>query len=345
MSSIIDYDYELDSEFIAQLPSEKRHDSKLMVLNRATSSIEDRLFHELIDILEPGDLLVLNNAKVIPARLIGKKVTGGKVEIFLLQDRSKNKDIYWEVLVKPGIKVGTNVVFSDKLSCEVINVLDDGKRLVRFDTSLDFLTVIDELGQIPLPPYVNYDETKSEYYKQRYQTVFADKFGAAAAPTAGLHFTNDLFENLADKGVEIAYLTLYVGIGTFRPIKCDNYLEHTMHSETYELPAETVDKINEIKSIGGRVIAVGTTTTRVLEGVYNKQGQLKSGIGSTDIFIHPGFEFQVIDSMITNFHLPKSSLLLMISAFANKEFIMGAYERAKVSGYRFFSFGDAMLIV
>jgi S-adenosylmethionine:tRNA ribosyltransferase-isomerase len=345
MQSIVDFDYELDTELIAQLPSEKRHDSKLMVLNRTTKSIEDKLFHDLIDILKPGDLLVLNNAKVIPARLFGKKETGGKVEVFLLQDKSNDSDILWEVLVKPGIKAGMKVFFSDKLACEVIEVLDDGKRLVRFETDFDFLTVIDELGQIPLPPYVKYDETKTDFYKQRYQTVFAEKLGAVAAPTAGLHFTKDLFERLAVKGVEIAYLTLYVGIGTFRPIKCDNYLEHTMHSETYELPKETIDKINITKSIGRRVIAVGTTTTRVLEGVYNKQGQLKAGIGSTDIFIYPGFEFKVIDSMITNFHLPKSSLLLMISAFASKEFIMGAYERAKLSGYRFFSFGDAMLIV
>ncbi len=345
MQSIVDFDYELDIELIAQLPSEKRHDSKLMVLNRSTNSIEDKLFHELVDILMPGDLLVLNNAKVIPARLLGNKETGGKVEVFLLHDKSSGSDILWEVLVKPGIKVGTKVHFSDKLSSEVIEVLDDGKRLVSFETDFNFLSVIDELGQIPLPPYVKYDETKTDFYKQRYQTVFAEKLGAVAAPTAGLHFTNDLFERLAIKGIEIAYLTLYVGIGTFRPIKCDNYLEHTMHSETYELPLETIDKISKAKTAGGRVIAVGTTTTRVLEGVYNKQGQLKDGIGSTDIFIYPGFEFKVIDSMITNFHLPKSSLLLMISAFASKEFIMGAYERAKVSDYRFFSFGDAMLIV
>lgn len=345
MYSIVDFDYELDVELIAQLPSEKRHDSKLMVLNRTTKSIEDKLFHELIDILKPGDLLVLNNAKVIPARLIGKKETGGKVEVFLLQDKSNENGILWEVLVKPGIKEGSKVFFSDKLSCEVVSVMEEGRRLVLFITEFDFFETLDEIGQVPLPPYVNYDEGNKNLYKQRYQTVFADKEGAVAAPTAGLHFSNELLDVLRQKGVTIAFLTLYVGIGTFRPIKCDNYLEHTMHSECYELSEDTINKVNQTKNNGGKVIAVGTTSTRVLEGVFNKYGKLQAGNGSIDVFIYPGFTFKVIDAMITNFHLPKSSLLLMISAFADKDFIMEAYERAKQSGYRFFSFGDAMLIV
>ncbi len=345
MYSIADFDYELPKEFIAQLPSEKRHDSKLMVLNRETQTIEDRCFYELQDILNEGDLLVFNNVKVLPARLIGKKETGGKVEIFLLQDKSNGSGIFWEVLVKPGIKEGVKVFFSERLSCEVIAILEEGKRLVQFQTDSGFYKVIDELGQIPLPPYVNYDETKTELYKQRYQTVFAEKLGAVAAPTAGLHFSNDLLEKLRKKGINSSVLTLYVGIGTFRPIKCDNYLEHIMHQEAYELPLETIEDIKRTKKNGGKVIAVGTTTTRVLEGVFKKYGRLQEGKGSTDIFIYPGFAFKVIDSIITNFHLPKSSLLLMISAFADREFIMGAYERAKLSGYRFFSFGDAMLLL
>jgi len=345
MASIFDFDYELPKEFVAQLPSDKRSDSRLMVLDRKNKKITNKIFNQLEELLEPGDLLVFNNAKVLPARLYGKKQTGGKVEVFLLQDRSKEGEILWEVLVKPGIKVGTVVCFSSDLSFEVVSILEEGKRLVSFQTNFDFFEVIDRLGQIPLPPYINYEETKTDFYKQRYQTVFAEKKGAVAAPTAGLHFNNELLETLKNKGIDSTFLTLYVGIGTFRPIKCDNYLEHIMHSENYEISTETIDKINETKSKGKKVIAVGTTTTRVLEGVFQKHGRLEAGEGSIDIFIYPGFEFKVADSIITNFHLPKSSLLLMISAFADRDFIMQSYETAKKLGYRFFSFGDAMIII
>lgn len=345
MSFISDFDYTLPTELLAQLPSEKRHESKLMVIDKKHLKIQHFVFKEILNFFNKGDLLVFNNAKVIPARLLGKKETGGKVEVFLLENKSIDKEILWEVLVKPGIKLGAKVYFSNNFSCEVISVLEEGKRLVKFDTNEDFFKMIEKVGQIPLPPYIAYNEQNKELYDNRYQTVFAEKKGAVAAPTAGLHFSNELLDELISKGIETAFLTLYVGIGTFRPIKCDNYLEHKMHSENYELTQETIDKIVKTKKSGKRVIAVGTTSTRVLEGVYDKYNKLVAGKGSTDVFIYPGFTFKVIDGIITNFHLPKSSLLLMVSAFVNRDFIMKAYQEAIQRKYRFFSFGDAMLIL
>ncbi len=345
MYSISSYDFELPREFIAQLPVDKRHDSKLLVLDKNTSDITHHSFYELEDMLTSDDLLVFNDTKVIPARLLGKKPTGGKAEVFLLEEKSVGDELLWEALVKPGLKIGTIVNFTDTFSAEVVDVLDEGKRLVRFNLEGDFSEAIDSCGQIPLPPYIEYDEQKEDFYKKKYQTVFAKKQGAVAAPTAGLHFSDELLVKLEKKGVSIAFLTLYVGIGTFRPIKCDNYLEHKMHSERYELPQQTIDKINEVKSNKGRVIAVGTTSTRVLEGVYAAKQSLVAGQGSTDVFIYPGFDFKVIDGIITNFHLPKSSLLLMISALVGRDNVFSAYEEAKKNEYRFFSFGDAMMII
>ncbi len=345
MNLISEFDYELPKELIAQLPSKKRPDAKLMVLDRKMKTIKHNSVSQLDTLLQPNDLLVFNDAKVMPARLYGQKQTGGKVEVFLLEDKSKDGEIIWEVLVKPGLKVGTVLYFPLDLTGVVLEILDEGKRLVRFKAEGSFFDVLDKIGQIPLPPYIDYDESKTDYYKNRYQTVFANKLGAVAAPTAGLHFNEELLSSLKSRGVNTAFLTLYVGIGTFRPIKCDNYLEHKMHSENYELSKETVNLIDETKKKGGRVIAVGTTTTRVLEGVSQKYGTLEAGVGQTEIFIYPGFKFTVVDAMLTNFHLPKSSLLLMISAFADKQFIMQAYEEAIINKYRFFSFGDAMLIL
>jgi S-adenosylmethionine:tRNA ribosyltransferase-isomerase len=342
---ISDYDFYLPKSYIAHLPLENRQDSKLMVLDRMTKKISHKKFMDLKEYLNAGDVVVFNDAKVIPARLLGKKNTGGKVEVFLLQSQANNNDIIWEVLTKPGLKKKAKVYFSDLASCEILDVLEEGKRLVKFNFAGDFYETLDSLGKIPLPPYINYDKQKEDFYQKRYQTVFAKKEGAVAAPTAGLHFDDNIISDLANLGVKIAYLTLYVGIGTFKPIQQDNYLEHKMHKEFYELSKETVDIINTAKKNGNKIFAIGTTVTRVLEGVYKEQGFLKSGEGSTDIFIYPEFEFKVVDKLFTNFHLPKSTLLLMISAFAEKNFILNAYEEAKQNNYRFFSFGDAMLIV
>ncbi|OGI06988.1 MAG: tRNA preQ1(34) S-adenosylmethionine ribosyltransferase-isomerase QueA [Candidatus Margulisbacteria bacterium GWF2_35_9] len=342
MIPLSDYDYQLPTELIAQLPAEKREESRLMVLNRETHEIIHQRFFNIIDHLQRGDLLILNDTKVIPARLFGIKDTGAKVEIFLLEKITDNR---WETLAKPAkrLGLGTKITFEDGLTGFVVKILPDGKRHIEFD-SLKANEDITSSGTIPLPPYIKYNEKFSNLYKDRYQTVFAKKEGAVAAPTAGLHFSQELINQIMVKGINIATVTLYVGIGTFKPIESENILDHKMHRERYELSEETVNQIFNAKRSGNKVVAVGTTVVRVLEGVKKKFGELKAGSGGIDLFIYPGFKFEIINSMVTNFHLPKSSLLLMISAFAGRSYIMDAYQNAIDSKYRFFSFGDAMLI-
>jgi len=342
MIPISDYDYHLPSDRIAQLPADKRESSRLMILDKTQQGITHKHFYDIIDELQPGDLLVLNNTKVIPARLYGQKETGAKVEVFLLEMLSENK---WEVLVKPGkrVKEGAVIVFDEKLSGQIVSVLENGKRIIEFN-SKNVIEELERIGNIPLPPYIKYDKDKDAFYKARYQTVFAEKEGAVAAPTAGLHFSTDLLDKIKAKGVSIEYVTLYVGIGTFKPIACENVLDHKMHKERYELPAETINAIKIVKDSGRKVIAVGTTVVRVLEGVYKKYNKLKAGSGDVDLFIYPGFKFNVVDNLLTNFHLPKSSLLLLVSALAGRDFLMKSYEQGVEEKYRFFSFGDAMFI-
>jgi len=339
---LADYDYYLPEELIAQDPAQIRDSSRLMVLQREKQIIYHHIFKDLISYLNAGDTLVLNNTKVIPARLLGvKKDTGAKVEFLLLQRKEKN---VWESLVKPGkkLKPGSKVIFGNgELEAEVLDTTEVGGRLVRFFYDGVFEEVLDKLGQMPLPPYI----TKQLSDKQRYQTVFAKEEGSAAAPTAGLHFTESLLNEIKEKGVKVVFLTLHVGLGTFRPVKEEEITNHKMHSEFYQLPAVTVNSILESKLTGKKVIAVGTTTTRVLESVAAKYGCLQEAEGWTDIFIYPGFQFKVIDGLVTNFHLPKSTLLMLISALAGREFVLNAYQKAVEEKYRFFSFGDAMLIL
>lgn len=336
-----DFDYLLPQELIAQDPLEDRAASRLMVLDKETGEIEHRSFRDLLDYLHPGDCLVINDTKVIPARLFGNKVgTDAGIEILLLRRRDKN---VWETLVKPGKKarVGTKISFGDGLLMgEVIDVEDEGNRLIQFTYEGIFEEILDRLGQMPLPPYITH-ELKD---KNRYQTVYAKHEGSAAAPTAGLHFTRGLLEQIGNSGVEIAHVTLHVGLGTFRPVKVENVLEHHMHSEYYQIEREEADKINGAKAAGGRIIAVGTTSCRTLESAADEEGFVKAGSGWTDIFIYPGYTFQVLDALITNFHLPKSTLLMLVSALAGREHVLRAYEEAVEKKYRFFSFGDAMLI-
>lgn len=346
MILLSDYDYDLPKELIAQTPSEKRDLSRLMVVNRSSHSMNLDNFRNILDYFCPGDLLVFNDTKVIPARLFGKRnSTGGKVEVFLLEQK---ESLLWEVLVKPArrIKFGETIVFDSGLTGEVIEELDQGRRLIKFTVSnADFYEIIDSIGHIPLPPYIKYDHDNKELYKTRYQTVFAEKSGAVAAPTAGLHFSQDLINGLKAQGINFAGVTLAVGLGTFRPIEVNDVKNHKMHAERYIISADTVDFIKKTKTRGRRVFAIGTTATRVLEGVFQKYGQLKEDKGMVDIFIYPGYSFQVIDGLITNFHLPKSSLLLMISSLVGKDLLFQAYNRAIQEKFRFFSFGDAMLIV
>ena len=336
-----DFYYELPQELIAQDPLEDRSSSRLMHLSMADGSIEHRHFRDILDYLNEGDTLVINDTKVIPARLIGaKEGTGAKIEILLLKRKENN---IWETLVKPGkkAKVGTRIVFGEGLLVgEVVGIVEEGNRLVKFEYEGIFEEVLDELGQMPLPPYITH-QLKD---KNRYQTVYAKYDGSAAAPTAGLHFTKELLQQIKDMGVNIAYVTLHVGLGTFRPVKVDDVTKHKMHSEHYEVPEETAKLINETKKNGGRVIAVGTTSCRTLESVAAMYGEIKPCEGFTDIFIYPGFEFKVLDGLITNFHLPESTLIMLVSAFAGYDFIMNAYKEAVKEKYRFFSFGDAMFI-
>lgn len=336
-----DFDYDLPEELIAQDPLEDRSSSRLMVLDKKTGEVSHHIFKEIIKYLRPGDCLVLNNTKVIPARLYGvKEGTMAKIEILLL--KRKQNDV-WETLVKPGKKAkpGTKIIFGDGiLTGEVIDVVDDGNRLIQFSYDGIFEEILDKLGQMPLPPYITH-QLKD---KNRYQTVYAKYDGSAAAPTAGLHFTKELLNEVKEKGVDIAEVTLHVGLGTFRPVKVDNVLDHHMHSEFYMVSQEAADKINNAKKNGGRIISVGTTSTRTLESAADENGMLHECSGWTDIFIYPGYKFKVIDCLITNFHLPQSTLVMLVSALAGREHILSAYKKAVEEKYRFFSFGDAMFI-
>ena len=335
-----DFDYNLPEELIAQHPADKRDFSRLMVVDRKTGQRDDKHFYDIIDYLNAGDLLVMNDTRVIPARLFGHRPEKEeKIEVFLLENIEKNK---WEVLVKPGkkMKIGTKCIFSEELSLEVIDIKEDGNRVVEFSYEGIFQEILDKLGNMPLPPYIK-EKLKD---KERYQTVYSKNPGSVAAPTAGLHFTKDLLKKIEDKGVKLAFITLNVGLGTFRPVKVDDVKNHKMHSEYYQISKETADLINETKKNNKRIISTGTTTTRTLESVFKKNGQIKEDSGWTDIFIYPGFEFNVIDCQITNFHLPKSTLIMLVSALANKEIILDAYKDAVEKKYRFFSFGDAMFL-
>lgn len=339
--NVKDYDYDLPEELIAQDPLEDRSSSRLMVLDRQTGDVEHRHFTDILEYLHPGDCLVINNTKVIPARLFGvKEDTQAKIEVLLL--KRKENDI-WETLVKPGKKAkpGTKLVFGDGLlTAEVVDVVEEGNRLIQFHYDGIFEEILDQLGQMPLPPYITH-QLKD---KNRYQTVYAKYDGSAAAPTAGLHFTKELLQKVKDMGVDIAEVTLHVGLGTFRPVKVENVLDHHMHSEFYMVSQEAADKINRAKESGHRVIAVGTTSTRTIEAAADENGRLHETSGWTEIFIYPGYQFKVIDALITNFHLPQSTLVMLVSALAGREHVLHAYEIAVKERYRFFSFGDAMLI-
>lgn len=338
-----DFYYDLPQELIAQDPLSDRSASRLMVLDKNTGEVEHKIFRDIIDYLNPGDCLVINDTKVIPARLIGEKLgTGAAIEVLLLTRKNDLKDT-WEVLVKPGKKAkpGTRISFGGgKLVGEIIDVVDEGNRLIQFSYDGIFEEILDELGQMPLPPYI----THKLEDKNRYQTVYAKHEGSAAAPTAGLHFTPQLLEAIEKKGVHIARVTLHVGLGTFRPVKVENILDHHMHSEFYMVDMEAADRINKAKAGGGRIIAVGTTSTRTLESVADENGIVKSCSGWTQIFIYPGYQFKVIDCLITNFHLPESTLVMLVSALAGRENVLNAYKLAVEEKYRFFSFGDAMFI-
>ena len=336
-----DYFFDLPKELIAQDPLEDRSSSRLLVLDRKTGEVEHHVFTDILDYLEPGDCLVLNNTKVIPARLLGvKEDTGAAVEVFLLKRREND---VWETLVKPGKKLrpGARVVFGDgRLKAEILDIVDEGNRLVQFFYEGIWEEVLDSLGEMPLPPYI----THKLQDKNRYQTVYAKHAGSAAAPTAGLHFTQELLKKVEEKGVDLAYVTLHVGLGTFRPVKVDNVLEHHMHSEYYQVSQEAADKINRAKESGHRVICVGTTSCRTIESAADENGHMKACCDNTEIFIYPGYKFKVLDCLITNFHLPESTLVMLVSALAGREHVLSAYEKAIREKYRFFSFGDAMFI-
>ena len=338
---VTDYYFDLPQEQIAQDPLEDRSSSRLLVLDKETGEYSHHVFREITEFLKPGDCLVLNNTKVIPARLFGEKEgTQAKIEILLL--KRKENDV-WETLVKPGkkAKVGTKIIFGGGLLVgEVIDIVEEGNRLIQFTYEGIFEEILDQLGQMPLPPYITH-QLKD---KNRYQTVYAKYDGSAAAPTAGLHFTPELLQQVKDMGVDIAEVTLHVGLGTFRPVKVDNILEHHMHSEFYMVTQEAADKINNAKKNGHRVICVGTTSCPTIESAADENGMLKESSGWTEIFIYPGYQFKVLDCLITNFHLPESTLLMLVSALAGREHVLAAYEEAVKEGYRFFSFGDAMFI-
>ena len=336
-----DFYFDLPKELIAQHPLEKRDESKLMVLNKKNGEVEHKVFKDIIDYLNPGDCLVLNDTRVMPARLYGaKEDSGGKMEFLLLK---RYEDDIWETLVKPGKrgKVGAKFVFGNgELKAEIVEVLDNGNRKVKFYYDGIFEEVLDRLGEMPLPPYI---EEKLED-RERYQTVYSREVGSAAAPTAGLHFTEELLQAIREKGINIAFVTLHVGLGTFRPVKVEDIQEHEMHSEYYILDKENAEIINNTKKSGKRVIAVGTTSNRTLESIANEDGEVKEQSGYTSIFIYPGYKFKIVDAIITNFHLPESTLIMLISAFSTREIVMNAYKIAVENKYRFFSFGDAMFI-
>ena len=337
---VSEFNYELPEELIAQVPLEKRDESRLMILDKEKQTIEHKKFKDILEYLKPGDCLVRNNTKVIPARIYGKKETGANIEFLLLNNIEGD---IWESIVRPGNKlhVGTKVIFGDGLlKAEILEVMEGGTRKVKFEYNGIFNEILDQIGLMPLPPYIH-EELKEN---DRYQTVYAKYNGSAAAPTAGLHFTPELLKKIEEKGVEIANVTLHVGIGTFRPVKVENVETHHMHSEHYYIKKEDVEKINKAKQSRNRVISVGTTSCRVLETVADENGLVKETEGDTQIFIYPGYKFKCIDGLITNFHLPESTLLMLVSALASKEFVMRAYEEAVKDRYRFFSFGDAMFI-
>lgn len=342
MMDIKDFDYDLPEELIAQDPIEDRSSSRLLLLDKKTGKTQDKIFRDIIDELNPGDCLVINNTKVIPARLMGvKEDTGAHIEVLLLK---REQDDVWEVLVKPGKKAkpGTIIIFGDgRLKAEVLEVVEDGNRKIRFSYQGIFEEILDELGQMPLPPYITH-QLKD---KNRYQTVYAKHTGSAAAPTAGLHFTPELLKEIEEKGIDIARVTLHVGLGTFRPVKVDEITDHHMHSEFYQVDEEAAEKINRAKDSGHRVICVGTTSCRTIESAADETGHLKPTSGWTEIFIYPGYKFKILDGLITNFHLPESTLIMLVSALAGREHVLAAYEEAVQERYRFFSFGDAMLIV
>ena len=337
-----DFYYDLPEELIAQDPLEDRTASKLLVLDRKTGAVKHKIFSDVIDYLNKGDCLVINNTRVIPARLIGEKEgTGGKVEVLLLKRRAND---VWETLVKPGkkLKPGAKITFGDgRLRAEVLEVVEEGNRLVKFHYEGIFEEILDSLGEMPLPPYI----THKLEDKEMYQTVYAKFDGSAAAPTAGLHFTKELLNKIEEKGIKISSITLHVGLGTFRPVKVDDVNNHHMHTEWYEVNAEAAEIINETKRNGGRVICVGTTSCRTIESVADDNGYMKAKTGETDIFIYPGYKFKIMDGLITNFHLPESTLVMLVSAFAGKENVLAAYETAVKERYRFFSFGDAMILI
>lgn len=347
-----EYDYNLPEELIAQMPADKRENSKMMVLNRKDRTISHKHFYDIVDLIEPNTLLVMNNTKVLPARLIGHKDTGAKIEVFLLKSVENSENgCLWDVLIKPSkrVKPDTVIKISDELSVKALKRLEEnGEWLVELIyEGENVLDVLHRNGQIPLPPYIerkipNEDLKKLDF--ERYQTVYAKDEGSVAAPTAGLHFTKEILEKLQDKGVELAYVTLNVGLGTFRPVQCENVLEHKMHSETFEISEKASEQINRAKREGRKIVAVGTTTVRTLETAYQKFGCIKPCHDHSELFIYPPFEFKVIDNLITNFHLPKSTLLMLVSALAGKDFIFEAYKEAIENNYRFFSYGDCMYI-
>lgn len=336
-----DFNYDLPEELIAQDPLEDRSSSRLMVLHKDTGRIEHKIFRDIIDYLNPGDCLVINDTKVIPARLMGiKEDTGAAIEVLLLK---RNANDVWECLVKPGKKArtGARIIFGEGLLVgEIVDVIEDGNRMIKFHYEGIFEEILDKLGQMPLPPYI----THKLQDKNRYQTVYARNEGSAAAPTAGLHFTKELLEKIKEKGVNVVSITLHVGLGTFRPVKVDKIEEHHMHTETFNISKEAADTINRTRAAGGRVIAVGTTSCRTLESAAADDGTIPARSGDTDIFIYPGYKFKAIDCLITNFHLPESTLIMLVSALAGRDNIMNAYETAVKERYRFFSFGDAMFI-
>lgn len=343
---VSDFDYTLPEELIAQTPSDKRDECKMMVLDKTTQQIEHKHFFDIIDYLDENCILVLNNTKVIPARLFGHKDTGALIEIFLLKDKGEKQ---WEALIKPSkrIKEGTIVKIADCLSARAIENLGDGKWIIELIYDGILYEILDKVGNIPLPPYIERkmtdDERKSLDY-ERYQTVYAKNEGSVAAPTAGLHFTQEILDKLAKKGVEIAYVNLTVGLGTFRPVKCENILDHKMDSEEFEISQETADKINQAKAHGKKLVAVGTTSVRTLETAFQQFGEIKACKSSSQLFIYPPYEFKVVDNLITNFHLPKSTLLMLVSALEGKDFIFEAYKEAVKEKYQFYSYGDCMLL-
>ena len=335
-----DFNFDLPEELIAQTPLEQRDASRLLTLDKQTGKTGHHRFYDLANMLRPGDCLVLNNSRVLPARLIGRRETGGACEVLLLIDRGENT---WECLVRPGrkLKPGAKVIFGEgELTGQVMAEVEGGNRLVHFEYQGIFLEVLERLGRMPLPPYIRAALQESE----RYQTVYSKVTGSAAAPTAGLHFTPELMDKLTQKGVKLCYVTLHVGLGTFRPVKAENITEHEMHSEYCVIPQETADVINETKKNGGRVICVGTTSCRTIESWAGEDGVMKASAGWTNIFIYPGYKFKVLDALITNFHLPESTLIMLVSALAGRENVLAAYEEAVREKYRFFSFGDAMFI-